>query len=84
MQRQGIGINGAWLLVMAYFGWRELKNRRAVALVTAHGYGASEAARNLGVNRSPPRTWKRQLEENPTEAFPGQGRMLAECEELPR
>jgi transposase len=30
MQLKGIGINGAWVLVMAFFGWRELKNRRAV------------------------------------------------------
>jgi transposase len=27
---QGIGSNGAWLLVMAFFGWRALKNRREV------------------------------------------------------
>jgi transposase len=30
MQLQGIGINGAWLLVMAFFAWRALKNRREV------------------------------------------------------
>jgi transposase len=30
MHLKGIGINGAWLLVMAFFGWRALKNRRAV------------------------------------------------------
>jgi transposase len=30
MQRKGLGINGAWLLVMAFFGWRELKTRREV------------------------------------------------------
>ena len=30
MHLKGIGINGAWLLVMAFFGWRELKNRREV------------------------------------------------------
>jgi len=29
-QRKGLGINGAWGLVMACFGWRELKNRREV------------------------------------------------------
>jgi transposase len=27
---QGSGINGAWLLVMACFGWRALKHRREV------------------------------------------------------
>jgi transposase len=30
MQLRGIGINGFWLLVRAFFGWRELKNRREV------------------------------------------------------
>jgi transposase len=30
MLLKGIGINGAWLLVMAFFGWRAFKNRREV------------------------------------------------------
>jgi hypothetical protein len=30
MHLRGIGINGSWVLVMACFGWRELKNRREV------------------------------------------------------
>jgi transposase len=30
MLLKGIGINGAWLLVMEFFGWRQLKNRREV------------------------------------------------------
>ena len=30
MHLKGIGINGAWLLVMEFFGWRALKNRREV------------------------------------------------------
>jgi len=30
MQLKGIGINGAWVLGMAFFGWRALKNRREV------------------------------------------------------
>jgi hypothetical protein len=30
MQRQGIGINGAGLLVLAFFGWRACTHRRAV------------------------------------------------------
>ena len=28
MQLKGVGINGAWLLVMEFFGWRAFKNRR--------------------------------------------------------
>ena len=30
MSLQGIGINGSWLLVMEFFGWREFKKRREV------------------------------------------------------
>ena len=30
MHLKGIGINGAWLLVRALFGWRAVKKRRAV------------------------------------------------------
>jgi hypothetical protein len=30
MQLKGIGINGAWVLGMEFFGWRALKNRREV------------------------------------------------------
>jgi transposase len=30
MHLRGIGINGAWLLVMEFFGWRALKTRREV------------------------------------------------------
>ena len=30
MLLKGIGINGAWLLVMEFFGWRTFKNRREV------------------------------------------------------
>ena len=30
MPLQGIGINGAWVLVLAFFGWRAVKTRRAV------------------------------------------------------
>jgi hypothetical protein len=30
MLLKGIGINGAWLVVMVLFGWRAFKNRRDV------------------------------------------------------
>jgi hypothetical protein len=30
MQLRGIGINGSWVLVMEFFAWRALKNRREV------------------------------------------------------
>jgi transposase len=31
---KGIGINGAWVLVMEFFAWREFKNRREVQTST--------------------------------------------------
>ena len=30
MHLRGLGINGAWLLVMEFLGWHELKNRREI------------------------------------------------------
>ena len=30
MMLKGIGINGSWLMVMEFFGWRDFKNRREV------------------------------------------------------
>ena len=35
--------------------------REAVSLITNHGYGVSEAARNLGLHANMPRKWKRTL-----------------------
>ena len=58
--------------------------REAVALITEHGYGVSEAARNLGLNTNMLRKWKRKLEDNATDAFPGKGRLSAEQEDLHR
>ena len=55
MQLKGIGINGAWLLVMEFFGWRELKNRREVgslAGLTPTPYQSGERAREQGITKS--------------------------------
>jgi transposase len=58
--------------------------REAVALITEHGYGVSEAARNLGINTNMLRKWKCTLEDNATDAFPGKGHLSAEQEDLHR
>jgi transposase len=58
--------------------------REAVRLVTEHGYGVGEAARNLGVNANMLRRWKRELVERENGAFPGKGRLSPEQEELHR
>ena len=55
MHLKGIGINGAWLLVMEFFGWRELKNRREVgglAGLTPTPYQSGESARDQGITKS--------------------------------
>jgi transposase len=55
MQLKGIGINGAWLLVMEFFGWRVLKNRREVgglAGVTPTPYQSGASAREQGITKA--------------------------------
>jgi len=55
MHLKGIGINGAWLLVMEFFGWRELKNRREVgglAGLTPTPYQSGKSAREQGITKS--------------------------------
>ena len=55
MLLKGIGINGAWLLVMEFFGWRELKNRREVgglAGCTPTPYQSGDSAREQGITKA--------------------------------
>jgi len=58
--------------------------REAVRLVTEQGYSMSQAARNLDININMLRRWKRQINEQGQDAFPGKGRLLPEQEELYR
>ena len=55
MMLKGIGINGSWLLVMEFFGWREFKNRREVgglAGLTPTPYQSGESVREQGITKS--------------------------------
>ena len=55
MQLKGIGINGAWFLVMEFFGWRAFKNRREVgglAGFTPTPYHSGASAREQGITKS--------------------------------
>jgi transposase len=55
MVLKGIGINGAWLLVMEFFGWREFKNRREVgglAGFTPTPYQSGDSTREQGITKS--------------------------------
>ena len=56
----------------------------AIKLVTEQGYNVSEAARNLGIHHSSLRRWKKQLEIDGKQAFPGKGHMTTEKDELYR
>ena len=48
------------------------------------GCNVSEAARNLGIHHSSLRRWKKQLDADGNQAFPGKGHMTTEKEELYR
>jgi transposase len=55
MPRRGIGINGSWVLVREFFGWREFKNRREVgglAGVPPTPYHSGESAREHGLTKA--------------------------------
>jgi transposase len=55
MLLKGLGINGSWLLVMEFFGWRAFKNRREVgglAGFTPTPYQSGERAREQGISKS--------------------------------
>jgi transposase len=55
LQLKGIGINGAWLLVMEFFGWRAFKNRREVgglAGFTPTPYQSGDSAREQGITKA--------------------------------
>jgi len=56
----------------------------AVRLVTEQGYRVTEAARNLGIHPNMLSRWKRQLEAESEDAFPGKGQMAPGKEELHR
>ncbi len=56
--------------------------REAVALVVEHGYSCAEAGRSLGVNGALIGRWRRELEGDGAEAFPGKGKRTAEQQRI--
>jgi transposase len=60
---------------------REFK-LEAVRLITEKGYSIAEASRNLGIDYSVLRRWKKQLADDHQNAFPGKGRLKAPDEEV--
>jgi len=52
---RGIGANGAWLLAMEFFSWRELRNRRqigALAGLTPTPHSSGEQGREQGISKA--------------------------------
>ena len=60
---------------------REFK-REAVALVVEHGYSCAAAGRSLGVSGALIGRWKRVLEGDAAEVFPGKGKRTAEQQRI--
>ena len=54
----------------------------AVRLITEKGYSVAEASRNLGIEYSVLRRWKRQFTDDPKNAFPGKGKLKVDDERL--
>jgi transposase len=54
----------------------------AVRQVVEEGRSVAAVARDLEISRNLLYRWKRQVEAEPTDAFPGHGRMKPEQEEL--
>ena len=54
----------------------------AVKLVTEQGYSVAEAARNLGIHSNLLRNWKNKFAKDQENAFPGNGQLTAEQQEL--
>lgn len=56
--------------------------REAVSLVTEQGYTCAAAGRSLGINGTLIGRWKRELETDAAEAFPGKGKRTAEQQRI--
>lgn len=62
---------------------REFK-LEAVKLVRDRGVTSAQASRDLGVHANVLRKWVRELETDPSQAFPGHGQMKPEQLEIDR
>jgi len=56
--------------------------QEAVALVVDQGYSCAEAGRSLGVRGNLISRWKRQFEEDSSQAFPGKGKRSEEQQRI--
>ncbi len=56
--------------------------REAVALVVEQGYSCAVAGRSLGISGAMIGRWRRELESDAAEVFPGKGRRTAEQQRI--
>ena len=56
----------------------------AVRLVTEEDYSTCQAAESLGVSQNALRTWRKQLENEADNAFPGRGKVSSRDEQVRR
>jgi len=52
---RGIGANSAWLFVLEFFGWRQIKNRKqlaALAGLTPTPYDSGDSSREQGISKA--------------------------------
>jgi transposase len=56
----------------------------AVKLVTEQGYSVAEAARSLGISENLIRNWRQAVQAQGDQAFPGQGHLSPQEQELAR
>ncbi len=56
--------------------------REAVKLVVDQGYSLAEAGRSLGIRGNLIGRWKRQLEDDQQQAFPGKGKMTPDQQRI--
>jgi transposase len=55
MQLRGIGVNSAWLFVMEFFGWRQIKNRKQLAALAGLAptpYQSGDSDREQGISKA--------------------------------
>ena len=60
---------------------REFK-QEAVRLITEGSQSVAAVARDLGIHANQIRRWRQQMLEDPEHAFPGQGRLKPQDEEV--
>lgn len=52
---KGVGVQGSWLLVREFFGWRSIRNRRQVASLAGLAptpYGSGQTEREQGISKA--------------------------------